>query len=84
MKDWIADIIERVMGGRRYTVQFAQCESVPHTFQPHHTFQPNTEERGGKITNPLTTWPWGMRDFVVTDPDGNWLAIGERVAPLHA
>ena len=23
--------------------------------------------------------PWGMRDFVVVDPDGNKIAIGERI-----
>lgn len=37
---------------------------------------------GLRISNPLTTHPWGMRDFVVHDPDGNMLAIGERVAPM--
>lgn len=35
---------------------------------------------GIAIANPLTTQPWGMRDFVVHDPDGNMIAIGERVA----
>ena len=35
---------------------------------------------GVAIDAPLTTQPWGMRDFVVRDPDGNMIAIGERVA----
>jgi len=38
------------------------------------------EAAGATITSPLQTQPWGMRDFVVTDPDGNRIAIGERVA----
>jgi predicted enzyme related to lactoylglutathione lyase len=42
-----------------------------------------SKARAEAITNPLTTWPWGMKDFVLTDPDGNWLAIGERVTPLQ-
>ena len=29
----------------------------------------------------LTTHPWGMRDFAVHDPDGNIIAVGERVGP---
>ena len=33
------------------------------------------------IATPLETHPWGTRDFVVADPDGNQLAIGERLAP---
>jgi len=35
---------------------------------------------GADITSPLTTWPWGMKDFVVRLPDGHQLAIGERVS----
>jgi catechol 2,3-dioxygenase-like lactoylglutathione lyase family enzyme len=34
---------------------------------------------GAKITNPLTTQPWGNRDFVIADPDGHQIAIGERL-----
>ena len=37
------------------------------------------EAAGATFTSPLQTQPWGMRDFVVTDPDGNRIAIGERV-----
>ena len=29
------------------------------------------------ITNALTTHPWGNRDFVIRDPDGHQIAIGE-------
>lgn len=35
---------------------------------------------GVELTAPLTTHPWGMRDFVVRDPDGHQLAVGQRVA----
>ena len=35
---------------------------------------------GAEITSPLTTQPWGMKDFVVRLPEGHQLAIGERVA----
>lgn len=35
---------------------------------------------GAEITNPLTTQPWGNRDFVIEDPDGHQIAIGERLA----
>ena len=38
------------------------------------------EAAGATFVSPLTTQPWGMRDFVVADPDGNRIAIGERVA----
>lgn len=34
---------------------------------------------GHTITSPLTTQPWGLRDFVVLDPDGHAIAIGERM-----
>jgi len=36
---------------------------------------------GAEFLSPLTTQPWGMRDFVVVDPDGNAIAVGERVTP---
>ena len=32
-----------------------------------------------KIVAPLTTQPWGPRDFVVEDPDGHRIAVGERL-----
>ncbi|RLT26122.1 MAG: hypothetical protein DWI48_06825 [Chloroflexi bacterium] len=38
------------------------------------------EEAGASFLAPLTTQPWGMRDFMVLDPDGNAIAVGERVA----
>ncbi|HMO54165.1 MAG TPA: VOC family protein [Tepidiformaceae bacterium] len=34
---------------------------------------------GHTISYPLTTEPWGIRNFVVLDPDGHAIAIGERV-----
>jgi len=34
--------------------------------------------RGGvTLVSPLTTHPWGNRDFVVRDPDGHQIALGE-------
>jgi uncharacterized protein (DUF952 family)/catechol 2,3-dioxygenase-like lactoylglutathione lyase family enzyme len=38
-------------------------------------------QRGARIVAPLTDHPWGLRDFVVADPDGHWIAVGERAAP---
>ncbi len=35
---------------------------------------------GAEITNPLTTQPWGNRDFVIADPDGHQIALGERMS----
>jgi catechol 2,3-dioxygenase-like lactoylglutathione lyase family enzyme len=32
---------------------------------------------GHPITNPLTRHPWGNHDFVVRDPDGHLIAVGE-------
>jgi catechol 2,3-dioxygenase-like lactoylglutathione lyase family enzyme len=38
--------------------------------------------RGVVPTNPLATMPWGTREFVVTDPDGNRLRFAsERSTP---
>ncbi len=37
------------------------------------------ELAGFEITRPLTTQPWGLRDFVVRDPDGHLIGVGERV-----
>ncbi|MBA4179129.1 MAG: hypothetical protein C0506_00935 [Anaerolinea sp.] len=36
-------------------------------------------EAGCTLISPLTVEPWGLRDFVVEDPDGHRIAIGERV-----
>lgn len=37
------------------------------------------EVAGFEIARPLTTQPWGLRDFVVRDPDGHLIGVGERV-----
>jgi catechol 2,3-dioxygenase-like lactoylglutathione lyase family enzyme len=37
------------------------------------------EAAGFEIVRPLTTQPWGLVDFVVRDPDGHLIGIGERV-----
>jgi predicted enzyme related to lactoylglutathione lyase len=34
-------------------------------------------EAGATIASPLTRHPWGNLDFVVKDPDGHQIAIGE-------
>jgi uncharacterized glyoxalase superfamily protein PhnB len=34
---------------------------------------------GIEVTNPLTTHPYGQRDFVVRGPSGHAIAVGERV-----
>ncbi|HEX3540023.1 MAG TPA: VOC family protein [Acidimicrobiales bacterium] len=34
------------------------------------------QQAGAEITMELTTHPWGMRDFVMRDPDGHQVAIG--------
>jgi catechol 2,3-dioxygenase-like lactoylglutathione lyase family enzyme len=36
---------------------------------------------GFVITHPLTRHPWGNLDFVVRDPDGHLIAVGERGSP---
>jgi predicted enzyme related to lactoylglutathione lyase len=36
---------------------------------------------GAEVTVELTTQPWMMRDFVIRDPDGHQVAIGQRVKP---
>jgi uncharacterized glyoxalase superfamily protein PhnB len=33
--------------------------------------------RGANITRELMTHPYGMRDFIVTDPDGHQLVFGQ-------
>jgi len=37
-------------------------------------------ERGVTITHKLATHPWGMTDFVLRDPDGHQVAVGEQRA----
>ncbi len=34
---------------------------------------------GAEVTAGLTTHPWQMRDFVLRDPDGHQIAVGQRV-----
>jgi predicted enzyme related to lactoylglutathione lyase len=34
---------------------------------------------GGKISDPLDRRPYGLKDFAMTDPDGNRLAFGEQL-----
>jgi uncharacterized glyoxalase superfamily protein PhnB len=36
--------------------------------------------RGTKITDPIADEPYGMRDFVVTDPDGHRLVFGQGIS----
>ena len=38
---------------------------------------------GATFTGELTTQPWGNRDFVIRDPDGHQIAIGERLGSAH-
>jgi uncharacterized glyoxalase superfamily protein PhnB len=37
----------------------------------------NLAARGAKIARELTSHPYGMRDFIVTDPDGHQLIFGQ-------
>ena len=37
------------------------------------------KEAGCDIARDLVDHPWGLRDFVVRDPDGHLIGIGERV-----
>jgi len=41
------------------------------------------ESAGFAIVRALDTRPWGLRDFVVRDADGNLIGIGERVQPAE-
>ncbi len=34
---------------------------------------------GVSLAHPLTPQPWGMLDFVLSDPDGHKIAVGQRV-----
>jgi uncharacterized glyoxalase superfamily protein PhnB len=36
--------------------------------------------RGANITRTMMTHPYGMRDFVVTDPDGHELVFGQGIS----
>ncbi len=36
------------------------------------------EAQGVTVTYPLTLEPWGILNFVIEDPDGHRIAIGER------
>lgn len=36
-------------------------------------------DAGAEITIGLTTHPWRMRDFVLRDPDGHQIAVGQRL-----
>jgi catechol 2,3-dioxygenase-like lactoylglutathione lyase family enzyme len=40
------------------------------------------ERTGASIATPLTRHPWGNRDFVLRDPDGHLISIGQ--AEAHA
>ncbi len=37
--------------------------------------------RAGLAKLPLTQQPWGLLDFVIYDPDGHMIALGERTGP---
>ncbi len=37
--------------------------------------------RGANITRPVADQPYGMREFVVTDPDGHSLVFGQGISP---
>ena len=37
------------------------------------------QESGCHIERALVDHPWGLRDFVIRDPDGHLIGIGERV-----
>ena len=36
------------------------------------------QDAGADIAEPLQTRPWGVRDFCLHDPDGNYLRISSR------
>ncbi len=37
------------------------------------------EATGAMIVDPIMSYPYGMRDFVVEDPDGNLLTFGQQI-----
>ncbi len=38
------------------------------------------QSKGAEINRELTTHPYGIRDFVVKDPDGHLIGIGEKIS----
>ncbi|MDZ7728928.1 MAG: VOC family protein [Dehalococcoidia bacterium] len=38
-------------------------------------------DAGMEVTRPLQQQPWGLHDFVVRDPDGHAIGIGEWIQP---
>jgi len=38
------------------------------------------QAKGAEISQELATHPYGMRDFVLKDPDGHVIGVGERLA----
>ncbi len=38
--------------------------------------------KGANITEEITDYPWDMREFEVTDPDGNRVIFGEHLSRL--
>ena len=38
------------------------------------------QSNGVRVVNPLTRQPWGLLDFVIEDPDGHRIAVGESAA----
>ncbi len=37
------------------------------------------QRHAAPVTQPLTNWPWGFRDFKVTDPCGNIVCLFSRI-----
>lgn len=69
----------------------AEVALVLHSDPPQHTCYFNVTgvdalhahcTAAGASPTPLTTHPWRMCDFVLHDPDGHMIAVGERVAPM--
>ena len=44
-------------------------------------FHEAVKAKGADITRGITDLPWQMREFEVTDPDGNRLIFGEHLSP---
>jgi len=40
------------------------------------TYYGGIKAKGAVVTSPLNTYPYGMRDFQIKDPDGNLIAFG--------
>ncbi len=60
--------------GKADTVQPSGCYVYVHGVKELHA----RLEAAGHELPPLRKWPWGNEDFVVYDPDGHMIAIGER------